>query len=520
MQKQATQNKQNVQQSIVRRSAKLKESVRMNHHPYLQAQDIVGNHGILGRYVSNAIQTKLNVSSPNDKYEQEADRVAEQVICTSETAMHPHAEQEGQEVILRTNAGFGQISEVRTKLEARINNSRSSGQPLPASTRTFFEPRFGHDFSRVRVHTDSNSAEAAGTMNALAFTVGRDITFGSGEYAPGTVEGRRLLAHELTHVIQTNNVTNTDSYNKNLVIHRKENDNNDSEKAGNKEESPIPGAVKEAAKEFANDIIISMGETIIAKHPYGKALLITSKLSHAFADGVAKEIINARKKYDTALESYLSEHGRRNLDDYTPEEQAVWKEVWYRQYHATQELSNVIKSGISQAILKFVDIALQAIVDITLGKMFGRKIKKLAKKTGDFFGDLVTGDYVKSWNFFTQVTEDKIEATVAELIEFSFDVSSGYISGIMVEPHAIGEEEGTEEIGEGVAMTIIEIKDNVRAKVDEFSNIPDIEEQCWNKYLSFYKEYQWLEVRMLEYTSIGWSQFNEREQKGAEIINN
>jgi 3D (Asp-Asp-Asp) domain-containing protein len=79
---------------------------------------------------------------------------------------------------------------------------RSSGEPLDASTRAFMEPRFGHDFSRVRVHTDGQAAESAGAMNALAYTVGRDVVFGRGQYAPDSRAGSKLLAHELTHVVQ------------------------------------------------------------------------------------------------------------------------------------------------------------------------------------------------------------------------------------------------------------------------------------------------------------------------------
>jgi hypothetical protein len=79
---------------------------------------------------------------------------------------------------------------------------RSPGRPLDDSTRAFMEPRFGHDFGRVRVHTDEHAAESARAVNALAYTVGRDVVFGAGQYRPATAEGRRLLAHELTHVVQ------------------------------------------------------------------------------------------------------------------------------------------------------------------------------------------------------------------------------------------------------------------------------------------------------------------------------
>src|SRR5258708_3174477 len=76
------------------------------------------------------------------------------------------------------------------------------GRQVDAGARAVMEPRFGHDFSQVRVHTDSRAAESARAVNALAYTVGRNVVFGTGQYAPGTGEGRKLLAHELTHVVQ------------------------------------------------------------------------------------------------------------------------------------------------------------------------------------------------------------------------------------------------------------------------------------------------------------------------------
>jgi hypothetical protein len=82
---------------------------------------------------------------------------------------------------------------------------RSPGQPLDAATRAFFEPRFGHDFSNVRVHTDAKAAESARAVNALAYTVGSEVVFGTGLYAPYATEGKELLAHELTHVIRQHN---------------------------------------------------------------------------------------------------------------------------------------------------------------------------------------------------------------------------------------------------------------------------------------------------------------------------
>ncbi len=79
---------------------------------------------------------------------------------------------------------------------------RSPGQPLDRATRSFMEPRFGHDFSHVRVHSDAKAAESANGVNAQAYTVGNNIVFAAGQHAPDTHAGQRLMAHELTHVVQ------------------------------------------------------------------------------------------------------------------------------------------------------------------------------------------------------------------------------------------------------------------------------------------------------------------------------
>jgi hypothetical protein len=198
-------------------------------------------------------QAKLTVTEPGDRYEQEADHVAEQVMQMPKPRMQrqgrepeepihakPLADQitplvqrqvepeeeeeeepiqakldegtqiqrqeeepeEEEEEPIQTKAAGGQAPPVDADMEARIRSLRGRGQPLPESERSFFEPRFGHDFSRVRVHTGSQAGEIARDAGARAFTFGRDIVLGPGQYAPGTNSGRHLLAHELTHTIQ------------------------------------------------------------------------------------------------------------------------------------------------------------------------------------------------------------------------------------------------------------------------------------------------------------------------------
>jgi hypothetical protein len=96
---------------------------------------------------------------------------------------------------------------------------RSSGQPLDTTTRAFMEPRFGHDFSGVRVHTDANAAESATAINALAYTVGPHLAFARGQYTPQTPKGLGLIAHELTHTLQQSKVAPSDT----LSVHNNPN---------------------------------------------------------------------------------------------------------------------------------------------------------------------------------------------------------------------------------------------------------------------------------------------------------
>src|SRR5207248_27286 len=99
----------------------------------------------------------------------------------------------------RSAAGPGPVGSVPSIVHDVL---RSPGQPLDAQTRAYMEPRFGADFSGVRVHTDARAGESARVVNALAYTVGRNVVFGSGYFSSHSNAGRRLLAHELAHVIQ------------------------------------------------------------------------------------------------------------------------------------------------------------------------------------------------------------------------------------------------------------------------------------------------------------------------------
>lgn len=247
-------------------------------NPLLAQQQVLGNQAVQCLLRSLVIQAKLRIGQPGDKYEQEADRVAKQVVQMQEPQMasatavthrsqiqracakceeelqrqveeeeeeetlraKPLADQitplvqrqvepeeeeeliqakladgaqvqrqeeepeEEEEEVIQTKQADGKTPQACPGLEVQIRSLRGGGQPLPESARNFFGPRFGYDFSQVRVHTDGNAARLARAVSARAFTRGQDIVFRRGQYAPGTSTGRRLLAHELTHVVQQN----------------------------------------------------------------------------------------------------------------------------------------------------------------------------------------------------------------------------------------------------------------------------------------------------------------------------
>ncbi|MCP4599005.1 MAG: DUF4157 domain-containing protein [Proteobacteria bacterium] len=142
-----------------------------------------------GALASNGVQAKLKVGSTDDPLEREADEVAEEI----EDEPIENAEEKGI-VQAKSSANGKQIEKEEIAL--------TGGSPIPESVREEFESRMGYDFSDVRVHNDRSSEIAARSINAKAFAIGKDIAFDNGKYQPESSEGRKLLAHELTHVVQ------------------------------------------------------------------------------------------------------------------------------------------------------------------------------------------------------------------------------------------------------------------------------------------------------------------------------
>jgi Domain of unknown function (DUF4157) len=164
--------------------------------PFLQLQRTVGNQAVLSLFRSGRIQPKLRISQPGDPFEQEADGVANQVMRMSLDETLPAAP---PQIHRKEQSGS---TDGETSVADNFLSGLGPGQPLDAATRAFFEPRFGRDFSAVRIHTDARAAESARTVDARAFTAGGHVVFDKGSYRPHTRDGRFLLAHELAHVMQ------------------------------------------------------------------------------------------------------------------------------------------------------------------------------------------------------------------------------------------------------------------------------------------------------------------------------
>lgn len=151
------------------------------------------------------VQPKLELTTPGDSYEREADRMADYVMRkpfgVSFISM-PSTVVANQPKILRRATGSSSGIAVGNATESGIHASRGSGQPLPTALRSRMESGFGTDFSGVRLHTGSASETMSSDLNAKAFTYGNDIYFNRGQYSPDTTAGQHLIAHELTHVVQ------------------------------------------------------------------------------------------------------------------------------------------------------------------------------------------------------------------------------------------------------------------------------------------------------------------------------
>lgn len=169
------------------------------------------------------LHARLAISQPGDEQEVEAERIADQIMTMPETMVQQNPLVFREEAAIRQPCPWCKRDKAETLNALSISRSsarsgcrqdvlpivhevlNSPGEKLNDRARMFLEPRFGHDFSMVRVHTDAKAEESAKSLNALAYTAGANMAFAAGQYAPNTARGIRLLAHELTHYLQQQN---------------------------------------------------------------------------------------------------------------------------------------------------------------------------------------------------------------------------------------------------------------------------------------------------------------------------
>ncbi len=160
------------------------------------------------RAQSPGLQAKLRIGDSQDIYEREADRIAERVVsgegrtATTSAAAPDGARKTVVPQLRRRVDGGSTVSHGGAAPHAVDHVLSSPGRALEANARAFMENRFGYDFGHVRIHTDARASASARAVDALAYTVGHHVVFDAGRFAPHSVTGRKLLAHELVHVVQ------------------------------------------------------------------------------------------------------------------------------------------------------------------------------------------------------------------------------------------------------------------------------------------------------------------------------
>jgi hypothetical protein len=269
------------------------------------------------------LQVKLRVNAPGDIYEQEADRLSAQVTnmpephtqrtcacgscqaCRNKQTAHEHL----QPKHVQPN-DTAQIS--ASPLTDKVLNS--PGQPLDSSARGFMEQRFGHDFSRVVVHTSERAAVSAQAMKARAYTVGNNIVFGRGEFRPRTDDGIKLLAHELVHVIQqqggASSTLRPDAPTAPALVQRATNENGGEEASASEEDlcdTKQWKTVRQATRHAKQAVRQALG----ALSHFNRDTAVQAAFSQSFGTGTEQAVADVKGKLER-IEGLLTEPQERS----------------------------------------------------------------------------------------------------------------------------------------------------------------------------------------------------------------
>jgi len=281
------------------------------------------------RFFPNAtIQPKLKIGQPDDAHEREADAMAEKVTqgndhltpvpsvqkkcddCEQEEKIDKKEEESEEKQILRKpifeSDADSSEGNIQTKssdptpknIEGQLNSSKGKGQPLPKSVRNEMEPGFGANFEKVGIHTDTNAVQMNSDLNAQAFTNGSDVYFNQGKFQPENKEGKKLIAHELTHVVQQTgkgNPTNSDSIQpKSKKIQRKP-----------KSQNKVPPPMKLGNKRMSTKQLSNGQQQLIQETPFTQ--YIARKEDPATENGEGQTAENAEGQAQPEAPIFIDE---------------------------------------------------------------------------------------------------------------------------------------------------------------------------------------------------------------------
>jgi len=234
----------------------------LSNHSCSSARIHLKRGNAIAGLIHPVIQTKLKIGKPNDRFEKEADHMADKVMASS-VSVQRNVDERGEkddESIM----GKGAVPrEVDSSLESQLSASKEGGTPLSGSTRATMEHGIGAGFSAVRVHTDSRAVQMSKGLNAQAFTHGSDIYFNEGKYNPESASGKHLLAHELTHTVQQGKSPQISKLQKQEITPKKEEEEVQSKEIGQYTAGPmVQGGWLSSAVSWVADKAKSAGRAI------------------------------------------------------------------------------------------------------------------------------------------------------------------------------------------------------------------------------------------------------------------
>ncbi|MCP4256661.1 MAG: DUF4157 domain-containing protein [Planctomycetes bacterium] len=168
------------------------------HQPENEEEEEILQSKPLADQITSLVQRQEEPPEEEEEETLQPKPLADQITPLVQRQEEPPEEEEE----LQAKSKTGETPAVNPSIESRINSFKGGGQALPRDTRTFFESRMGRDFGGVRIHTDNKAADTAQSVRAKAFTLGNNIVFDTSQYSPNNQKGKKLLAHELTHVVQ------------------------------------------------------------------------------------------------------------------------------------------------------------------------------------------------------------------------------------------------------------------------------------------------------------------------------